>query len=147
MIKKAVSSLETELRSEKISKLSSSVTSIETELDNLKESLRTIIQINVDEKAGDRSTGNKKALNDVEDGLNKIIREVSESRSKALEAQNDQYEERRRQLRASMEALNSLQQIYSQLGQLLQQSQQQIQHQIDIRSEQIQTIQSAQCCE
>jgi uncharacterized protein Yka (UPF0111/DUF47 family) len=71
MIKKAVSSLETELRSEKISKLSSSVTSIETELDNLKESLRTIIQINVQEKAGDRSAGNKKALNDVEDGLNK----------------------------------------------------------------------------
>jgi len=147
MIKKAVSSLETELRSEKISKLSSSVTSIETELDNLKESLRTIIQINVQEKAGDRSAGNKKALNDVEDGLNKKNREVSGSRSKALEAQNDQYEERRRQLRASMEALNSLQQIYSQLGQLLQQSQQQIQHQIDIRSEQIQTIQSAQCCE
>jgi len=39
-----------------------------------------------------------------------------------------------------MEALNSLQQIYSQLGQLLQQSQQQIQHQIDIQSQQIQTI-------
>jgi len=65
------------------------VKSFETELDDLKESLWAI-QNSVQEKAGDRYAVNKKALKDVESGFNKKIREVSDSSSKALEAQNDQ---------------------------------------------------------
>jgi len=140
MIKKAVAPIETELKAKKLSKLSTSVASVEKQQSELKDSLKSL-QTSVHEKAGDRNTINKKALKEVEDDLKKQLVEMAESNSEAFKSQNLKYQELQRELGVKNDALTSLQQSYSELARQFSQSQQEFRQQMDNHSQQIQFLQ------
>jgi len=144
MIKKAVSPLETELKGQKLSKLTTNVASVEKQLSDVKESLKSL-RTSVQDKAGDRNTVNKKAFKEVEDDLDdmkKKLLEIADSSTKALEAQNQQHQALQRQLAVNVESLNCLQQNCSELGQQFKQYQLEIIQQMENQSQQIKLLQS-----